>query len=310
MNRRELILLLAGAAMSPRRAAGEVAKIFRLGMLMPFPRTASVYRAFADQLQEHGYQEGRNLQIEFLQLAGNEFDRLPAMVAGLVNAAVDVIFCGGPQAIAAAQSMTTIPILGVTEDMVASGFVASLARPGGNTTGVSILASELDEKRQETLMQLVPASRHMAALADAGAISSAQLQVLRDAAATRGVLLSVYSVGNSDEIVPSIVQAHDAGATALNVLASPLLHSSRALILEQCAALRLPAIYQWPETAEEGGLAAYGPNFSAVFRQAARQLAKILQGAKPADIPVDQPDKFELVINLKTAKALALTIRK
>jgi len=186
--------------------------------------------------------------------------------------------------------------------------VPSLARQGGNLTGVSILASELDSKRQEFLMELVPASHHMAALADPNTKGAASLETLRNDTAARDVELSIYPVSGREEIIAAVDKAQAAGATALNVLASPMLNINRQIIMDRCAALRLPAIYQWPEDSEEGGLAAYGPRFTKVWRQAARQVVKVLRGAKPADIPVEQPTEFELVINLKTANALGLTI--
>jgi len=151
-------------------------------------------------------------------------------------------------------------------------------------------------------------SHHMAVLADLSTKGPAELEALRGAAAMRGVELSIFPVAGPEEIAVAIDKAQAAGATALNVLASPIPHNNRKIILDRSAALRLPAIYQWPETAEEGGLAAYGPRFTKVNRQLARQLVKLLHGAKPADIPVEQPTEFELVINLKTAEALGLTI--
>jgi putative tryptophan/tyrosine transport system substrate-binding protein len=216
---------------------------------------------------------------------------------------------GGAEGLKAGQAATrTIPILGIADDMVASGLVPSLAHPGGNLTGVSILATELDGKRQEILIEMVHAPRHIAALADPGVTAAIHLDELRSAAARRGVELSIHPVHGPEEIATAIDQAQGDGATALNVLASPFLHANRKIILDRTAALRLPAIYQRPETAEEGGLAAYGPRFATLYRQLARQLVKLLHGAKPADIPIEQPTEFELVINLNTAKAMGLTI--
>ena len=192
--------------------------------------------------------------------------------------------------------------------MIASGLVPSLARPGGNLTGISFMATELDGKRLEILMELVPVSRHVAALADPTSTGRPQLDALQGAATSRGVELSIYPVHGPEEIAAALDGAQAAGATALNVLASSLLYRNRKIILDRSAMLRLPAIYQWPETAEEGGFAAYGPRFTKVNRQLARQVVKVLRGARPADIPVEQPTEFELVINLKTAQALGLTV--
>jgi putative ABC transport system substrate-binding protein len=189
--------------------------------------------------------------------------------------------------------------------MLGSGLVNSLARPGGNTTGVSLLATELDGKRQEILIEAVPGLRRMAALADTQTTSSRQLQALQDAARARGAELSIHRVAKADEIALAIDTAKASDAAALNVLASPLLFANRHVIIEQARTLRLPAIYQWPEVAEQGGFIGYGPRIVQLFRDLlARQLVKALRGTKPADLPVEQPAKFELVINLQTAKAI------
>jgi putative ABC transport system substrate-binding protein len=223
---------------------------------------------------------------------------------------MDVIVCAGDVAIRTLQQTTaTIPILAVTDDMVGSGLARSLANPGGNTTGVSLLAAELDGKRQEVLMELIPGARRMAALADTGTTAPRQLQALQDQARARGVELLIHPLARSEEIVAAIDAAQAAGATALNVLASPLLYANGRDIIERANTLGLPAVFQWPEMAEQGGLVAYGPSIIRIFReQIARQLVKLLGGSKPADIPVEQPTKFDLVINLTTAKALGLAI--
>ena len=193
--------------------------------------------------------------------------------------------------------------------MVRSGFVASLAKPGGNTTGVSILATELDGKRQEMLLEVVPGVRRMAALADANDTAPQQVQALQDAARARGVELSIYRVAKAEEIAGAIDAAKASGATALNVLASAMLYNNRQIILPRVAALGLAAIYQFPIVAEEGGLIGYGSSLEQIYRDVgARQLVKLLCGVKPAEIPVEQPTRFELVVNLKTAKTLGLTI--
>jgi putative tryptophan/tyrosine transport system substrate-binding protein len=228
----------------------------------------------------------------------------------LVNARVDAILAGGNPAIRAAQqATTTIPILGLTDDMVGSGLAVSMAHPGANTTGVGLLATELDGKRQELLIELIPGARHIAALTDPNTTASRQLQALQDAARAHDVELDIHTAGTPEEITPAIDAAKASGAAGLNVLASPVLFASRRLIFERANALRLPAIYQWPEMAREGGLAGYGPSIVQLFRDVlSRQLVKLLEGAKPADLPVEQPTRFELVINLDTARALGLTM--
>jgi putative ABC transport system substrate-binding protein len=227
-----------------------------------------------------------------------------------VKVQVDVILCVGDAAIRAAQQATkTIPILGLTDDMVGSRFVRSLGKPDGNTTGVSILSSELDGKRQEILIEAVPGLRRMAALADTDNTSPQKLQELQQVARVRGVDLLIGRVTTPAEIAGAIDAVRGSGAEALNVLATPLLFNNRHVIMKQVATLRLPAIYQAPEAGEDGGLIAYGPRFVPVWREIlARQLVKLLRGVKPTEVPVEQPTKFELVINLKAAAMLGLAI--
>ena len=208
-------------------------------------------------------------------------EQFPAVAAELVKAQVDAIVAGGAAAARAAQAATrTIPILTLTDDMVGQGLVASLARPGGNTTGISILATELDGKRQEILMEMVPAARRMAVLADANTAAPQNMRALQEATRARGVELAVHLVERPERIVPEIEEARRAGAEALNVLASPILYARRLDIFERTAALRLPAIYQSPEFAEEGGLIGYGPRITQMFRQMARQLAKVFKARR------------------------------
>jgi putative tryptophan/tyrosine transport system substrate-binding protein len=206
------------------------------------------------------------------------------------------------------QETTDIPILTVSDDLLAEGAVASLAHPGGNTTGITILATELDGKRQEILLEAVPLARRLAILFDPSVTPQRQLEDLRDAPRARGISVSVHQVTAASEVIPAMDAALAAGAEAMNVLASSLLNRHRARIIAHAAALRLPAIYQWPEMAEEGGLMAYGPRFVTLYCQHARQAQKVLEGARPSDIPVEQPTTFELVINLKLAKTLGLAI--
>jgi len=188
--------------------------------------------------------------------------------------------------------------------MVGEGLTPSLARPGGNTTGVTILAPELDGKRQDLLIDAVPSARRMAALADTHITTSRQLQALQDVMRQRGIELTPFVIARPEEIASASNDAKTAGAAAVNVLTSPILYANRQAIIERTAALRLPAMYRWPELAEEGGLMGYGPRTTQIFRQAARMVGKVLHGAKPGELPVEQPTKFELVINLQAAKAI------
>jgi putative ABC transport system substrate-binding protein len=310
MRRRAFITLLGGAAVwSIAARAQQPGRNCRVGYLTGSQRAAPNVVALFDEIRGSGFIEGQNLSVDGRGF-GAQGEQFPSIAAEFVKANVDVIVCAGDVAIRALQQTTaTIPILAVTDDMVGSGLARSLANPGGNTTGVSLLAAELDGKRQEVLMELVPGVRRMAALADTGTTAPRQLQALQNQAHARGVELSIHPVTRSEEIVAAIDAAQAAGAVALNVLASPLLYANGRNIIERTNALRLPAMFQRPEMAEQGSVIAYGPSIIRIFReQIARQLAKLLKGTRPADIPVEQPTKFDLVINLKTAKVLGLTI--
>jgi ABC-type uncharacterized transport system substrate-binding protein len=255
-----------------------------------------------------GFVEGHNLQIVAGGFGLRE-DQFTEAAATVAKAAPDVILCAQDQAVRAMQEAThTIPIVGLSTDMVAAGFVRSLARPGGNTTGVSILAPELNGKRQEILMEAGPDARRIAVLTDPIVTQPAHLQPLQNAARARGVEVAVFSVGTPELIAPTMNKAKEWGATALNVLAAPLFSINRRLVIEQAAALGLPAIYDWAEMAEEGGLIAYGARLTLIYRQLAPLIVKVLRGIKPEDLPVEQPTKFDLIVDLKTAKALGLTI--
>jgi putative ABC transport system substrate-binding protein len=227
----------------------------------------------------------------------------------LVASGADAILAAGDAAIAAAQAATrTIPIVGISDDMVGAGFVRSLARPGGNITGISILATELNSKRLELLMDALVNARRVAVLSDPRITTPQHLTRLRNAVRSRDVELDVYEASTPEEIAPAIEAAAKAGAQAMNVLASPLLSFNSRQIVDQLALLRLPAIYQWPEIAEQGGLLAYGPPITRTYRQMARQVLRLMRGANMADAPVEQPTVFELVANLKTARAMDLQL--
>jgi ABC-type uncharacterized transport system substrate-binding protein len=311
MRRRQFIKLFGGAAAAwPLAArAQEPGRTYRLGVLFQSTRSTPYSVAFYDELQRRGFVMAQNLVIDDRGY-GLKVEQLAGHALEIVKGQVDVIFAGGDAGIRAAQqTTTTIPILAIADDMFKSGFVTSLSKPEGNMTGLSLLATELDGKRQEILLEALPSAQRMAALADANGTSPQQLQALQDAARTRGVDLVVYRAAKAGEIAGAIDKAKSSDAAALNVLASPFLNANRAFIIERAAASRLPAIYQWPETAEEGGFIAYGPRIVQLFRNVlARQCVRLLHGAKPADIPVEQPTKFELVVNLKTAKAIGVNV--
>jgi putative ABC transport system substrate-binding protein len=305
MKRRTFITLLGGAAAWPFAAhPQEAGRTYRLGFMVPLSPDAPGVVAFFDELRFAGFIEGQNLIV-----VPGGFDvrdeRFAERAAALVKAAPDAIVSGPDLTTRALQQATrTIPLIAMTEDMVGAGLVKSLARPGGNTTGISLLSPELDGKRQEILMDAVPGARRMAALADSRVTPAHHLQTLQEGARARGVELSVFGVTKLEEIAPAIESAKTWGAQALNVLATPLFFNNSGLIIERVTALRLPTIYQWPDMAERGGFAGYGPRFTEIYRQRARIVVKVLRGAKPADLPVEQPATFELVINLKAANTI------
>jgi putative tryptophan/tyrosine transport system substrate-binding protein len=310
MRRREFIALMGASVALPFAAmAQQPGRTYRLGGVSSSPRNTSHFVAMFNELRRLGFIMGQNLAVDWRSY-GPRIDLIPQFAAELVKGQVDVILVNGDAAIRAAQQATTmIPILGITEDMVGSGLVNSLAEPGGNTTGVSIFATELDGKRQEILIEAVPEVHRMAVLADSNATGSRELKALQDAARARGVELSIHQIASAEEITAAIDAAKASGAAALNVLSSPFLYGNRQIVMQRVATLRLPAIYQFPEEAEEGGFVAYGPSIVQIFREPVTgQLVKLLRGIKPADIPVEQPTKFELVINLKTAQAMGVTV--
>jgi putative ABC transport system substrate-binding protein len=252
-----------------------------------------------------GWEEGRNIGFRFVWTESRS-ERATALAGELVAQKVDLIIAFGDLGIRAAQRATqVIPIVGMADDMVGSGLAASMARPGGNTTGVSILASELDIKRLEVLHEFVPQARRIAVLSDSTTIS-ARAELTR-AAPELKVELVWFEAGSPEELGRALDAIAAARVEAVNV-ASPLLNVSRLLVIDRMRDERLPAIYQWPESAEDGGLLAYGPRNLLCYRHVVSLVDKVLRGAKPADLPIEQPSKFELAVNLKTASALGMTI--
>jgi putative ABC transport system substrate-binding protein len=307
MKRREFIGLVGGAAIAlPLGArAQEPGRIYRLAVVISSGRDEPPTAAFLDELREQGFVEGKNL--EFIP-GGFRFDnqQTAAVVPAIVKAAPDAIVVAGDFIAEKFQKETkSIPLVVMTEDMIAAGFAASLAKPGGNITGISLMSPDLDGKRQDILIEAVPGAQRIAVLADSNVATLQHLRALEATArSAHGKELLVVRAANSSEIIPAVNDANPQGAAALNVLSSPMLHLNRFAIIERATQLRLPAIYQWPETADEGGLLAYGPSFIEVFRQRARMVAKVLRGVKPADLPIEQPSTFKLSVNLKTAKSM------
>lgn len=309
MTRREFLSGLAGAAAWPLLAsAQEVGRSYRLGFLIPAPRGAPAVAAFFDELRASGFIEGQNLVVAFGGF-GVTNEQIKDGVKAVIAANPDAIVVG-PELYARAliTASKNIPLVSMSEDLVGEGLAASLGHPGGNLTGISLLSPELDDKRQGLLIEAVPNARQVATLVDAGITPSHHLDALRTTANSRGVQLLVYRIKRATEIGNALEEAKSKGAQAVNILATPLFFINAQTVIEGANRLRLPTIFQWPELAERGGLLGYGPPFVEMYRQRAHQVVKILRGAKPAEIPIEQPQKFELVINLKTAKLIGCDV--
>jgi putative ABC transport system substrate-binding protein len=314
VRRRQFIILLGGGAMTAAGAARAQQKAMPvIGFLVstsPGPRWAAFVRVFRQGLNETGYVEGQNLAIEY-RWAEDHQDRLPALAADLVGRNVDVIAAFGiPSARAAKNATSTIPIVfSVGTDPVADRLVASLARPGGNLTGFSSFNIELMAKRLELLSELVPQARVIALLVNPTApITKPVIREMQEAAHAKGLQLHILKVTTETEIdaaFASLVQLH---ADALVVSTDPFFFSRRDQLLMLATQHAVPAMYYLREFVAAGGLISYGTSFTSLFRQVGIYAGGILNGAKPADLPVQQPTTFELVINLKTATALGLTV--
>jgi len=285
--------------------AQQAGKVARVGVLAVSAEAFSPrIEAFRKGLREHGYVEGKNVVLEY-RYAEGKLDRLPDLAAQLVALKVDVIVTASPPAVRAAKNATsTIPIVfAAVGDPVAIGLVESLARPGQNITGLSIGGPELDGKRLELLKEAVPKISRVAVL-----FAEMPRKEREIAAQALGIQLISLPVRELGDIEPAFETARKENVHALLTSPSPLLNTVRERIVELAARNRLPAMYGGPEFVEAGGLMSYAPSYTDLFRRAATYVDKILKGAKPADLPVEQPTKFELVINLKTAKTLGLTI--
>jgi putative ABC transport system substrate-binding protein len=292
--------------------AQQTTKIARIGFLgATFPSTESArIEAFRQGLRELGYIEGKTIVIEY-RWAEGKLDRLPDLGAELLRLHVDVIVAGGSTSTGAAKKLTnTIPIvMAQVNDPVGSGFVASLARPRGNVTGLSTLAPELSGKQLELLKEVVPKLSRVAVFGTSTAPGNAEALRGTELAATAiGVNLQYFDVLSSKDFETVFLTAGKGHDNAALVLSSPVFNSQRKRLAEVAIKHRLPAIYFNPEFVEDGGLMAYTASYNDLYRRAAVYVDKILKGTKPADLPVEQPTKFELVINLKTAKQIGLTI--
>jgi putative ABC transport system substrate-binding protein len=303
--------VLAGAAAYPLLAGAQQKAMPVIGYLnfaSPGPR-AAVTAAFLQGLGETGYVEGQNLAIEY-RWAEGRYDRLPALAANLVSRKVDVIVAAGPfPAIAAKSATSTIPIVFGAGDPVGLGLVASLARPGGNLTDVSMMGEELQPKRLELLSELVPDAKVIALLVNPNSPSAERLiGDMQEAARAKGVRLRILKAGIESEIDAAFISVAQLHAGGLVASADPFYSSRRDQLVALASRHTVPAIYESREYTASGGLISYGPSLTAAYRLVGTYTGKILKGAKPADLPVQQPTTFELVVNLKTAQELGLTI--
>jgi putative ABC transport system substrate-binding protein len=313
MNRRDIIAALAalGAAL-PLARAQQAAKNPRIGLLSPFTRSATAlwHQAFRQGLHDLGWIEGKNISFEYQYSEGRD-DRLPDLAADLVRLKVDIIVAtGSADALAAKSATTVIPIVVATVgDPVAIGLVMSLARPGGNITGLTNLSGEMAGKRLELLKEIVPKLSRVAVLWNplhpTSKLSWKEVQL---PARQLGVQLHSLEVRSSNDFDKAFDAATKARAGALAITPGPVFVTNLKRIADLAAKSRLPSIFHVMEFADSGGLLAYGPDRSDLFRRAATYVDKILKGARPGDLPIEQPTKFELVINLKTAKALGVAI--
>jgi ABC-type uncharacterized transport system substrate-binding protein len=314
MRRRQFIVLLAGAAAAWSavvRAQQPTTPVVGFMSGRSPDDSSHLVAAFHQGLGETGFVEGKNVTVEYRWALG-QYDRLPALAAELVKRPVTILVAvgGDVSAVAAKKATSTIPIVfGMGGDPIKAGLVDSLGRPGGNATGYTLLTSELEPKRLGLLRDLLPGAGVIAVMLNPNFPPAAgQLVALEKAAQVTSQQLSIFKVSNDTELNASLASIQKDRVSALLVAADPYLDTRRRQLVTFAAENKLPAIYQFREFAVEGGLMSYGPSITDSYRQGGNYVGQILKGAKPADLPVLQPVKFELVINLKTAKALGLAI--
>ena len=314
MQRREFITLLSGivAAWPLAARAQQPAKIPRIGFLGNSTATmeANPIGPLRDGLRELGYEEGRNVIIEF-RWADGKYDQFPALVAELLAAKVDVIITAGtPATLAIKKATSTVPLVFIAVgDPVGTGVVPNLGRPGGNITGLSSIAPDLEGKRLELLREVVPKLSHVAFfLNPANAFHTASMRQARVAAQSLGIKLQPMEVNKSEQLDGAFASIVKEKPDALLILADRIFLHNRKRMMEFAIQQRLPSVNAYRELVEAGGLISYGPSYEDMHRRAAVYVDKILKGTKPADLPIEQPTKFTLLINLKTAKTLGLTV--
>ena len=311
-RRADLLLLVLLMTLAPAGAvAQQAASIPRVSYFSPGPPGAPGHAGLRKALRELGYVEGRTIAYED-RFAEGRFERLPELAAELVRARVDIICAVGPSAIQAAKNATrTIPIVMAFsgDDPVRSGFIASQARPGGNVTGLTILVADLTSKRLELLKEAVPGLARVVALANPTNRSTAEeLRELGRSAQSLRLETQVVEARAPDQLDGAFAGIARARAGALLVFGDPVLLTNRERVVALAAQHRIPAVYPWREYADAGGLMAYAPNRDELSQRAASFVDRIIKGARPADLPIEQPTRWELIVNLRTAKTLGLAI--
>ena len=311
MRRRKFITLLGGAAAWPLAARAQP-KISRVGFMgnSTAALEANLVGAFRDGLHELGYEEGRNIIIEY-RWADGKYERFPALVAELIAAKVDVIVTAGtPAALAVKKATTTVPLVMVAVgDPVGTGLVPSLARPGGNLTGLSSIAPDLEGKRLDILREVVPTLSHVAILFNSlNPFHVASMRQAHAAAQAMGIKLQQHDIRKSEDLDGAFAAIRNERPDALLILADRVFLHNRQRMMDFTEEQRLPNINAYTELVEAGGLMSYGPSYEDMHKRAAIYVDKIIKGAKPADLPIEQPSKFTFNINLKVAKALGLSV--
>lgn len=312
-QRRRVVLALGAAALCGPGGLGAQPKVRRIGYLTvhtitepPTPERA----AFLAGLRELGYQPGRNFAIEY-RSADNDLERLPALVAELVELRVEVLVVSGAETTVAAKAGTaTLPVVfAAAGDPVYAGLVKSYARPGGNLTGLSFIAPELGAKRVALVKEILPKARRMSVMWNArDPTSGREWDQARSAARTLGIAVEPLPIGETDDLVRALAALPKSRPDALLVIVDARMVGFRKIIAEAAIKARIPCVAGWREYVTAGALASYAPDFRALFHRAAFYVDRILRGAKPEDLPVEQPSKFELVLNVKTAKQLGITL--
>ena len=312
MRRREFITLLGGVAVTWPLAASAQSKTPRIGFMgnSTAALEANLVDAFREGLRELGYEEGRNIVIEY-RWANGKYDHFPVLVAELIAAKVEVIVTAGtPAALAVKNATTTVPLVMVAVgDPVGTGLVPSLARPGGNLTGLSSVAPDLEGKRLQLLREVVPALSHVAMFINSlNPFHISSMEQARAAAQTMGIKLQLHDIRKSEDLDDAFAAIRKERPDALLILADRVFLHNRERIVDFANEQRLPNVNAYKELVEVGGLMSYGPSYEDMHKRAAIYVDKILKGAKPADLPIEQPSKFTFIVNLKAAKALGVTV--